>query len=89
MNKTPEDIYEFPCTMPFKIIAHRKDDIEAIIREILDTQGFDSKTLEVSIRPSKTNKYWAITMPLTFESKEQLDALHKALNDHEHVIMTL
>lgn len=88
-DKKIEALYDFPCEIRFKIIAHRKPDIEKTVKAILSAEGIDTENLELQIRPSKTNKYWAITVPLYFSSKAELDAVHQALNAHEHVIMTL
>lgn len=87
--KKPEDVYQFPCTLDFKVIAYHKDDIESTILKIITSQGISTDGIEVLIRPSKNNKYWAITLPITFNSKTQLDSVHEALNEHQDIIMTL
>ena len=52
MDKT-DNVFEFPCKMDFKIIAVRKQDIEATILNIVKSQGISIENLNVAIRPSK------------------------------------
>lgn len=89
MKKERDEIFQFPCQLDFKIIAHRKPDIEKTILTIVQKQGISTDNLEISIRPSKNNKYWALSLPLTLHDKQQLDDLHQALNQHDDIIMTL
>ncbi|NPV77971.1 MAG: DUF493 domain-containing protein [Anaerolineae bacterium] len=89
MSTPPEDILQFPCEFPLRIIGKNEDDFEefaiAFVREFvpsLQTNGVHS-------RLSNGGTYISITMTFTAESREQVDALYQAMTGHKRILFAL
>ena len=79
----------FPTDFPIKIMGRRVDhfahDIVAVVRE--HAPDFDATTLE--LRASKEGNYLSVTATVRATSREQLDALYRALSSHPLVKVVL
>jgi len=97
MNTTPDnqntettEIMEFPCVFPLKVMGYNRDNFVDQMQNLV--QGFVSEPIEskhVETRPSRTEKFMAVTITFTAESKAQLDSIYHAMTDHELVTMAL
>jgi len=79
----------FPTPFPIKVMGRRE---EGFAQEILDivlahAPDFDPSTVEM--RPSSAGKYLSVTVTIEARSREQLDALYRALTGHPKVMMVL
>ena len=79
---------QFPCSYPLKVMGLNNELFEPAMKTIFET-FIETGTVTYVKQLSSGNKYVSITATFTAESKEQLDALYRALNDHELVLMTL
>lgn len=79
---------QFPCEFPIKVMGLNTDAFPATIRAII-RKHVNTDDIAYSSQPSRGDKYLSITATFTAQSKEQLDALYRELNDHELVLMTL
>ena len=79
----------FPTDFPIKIMGRRADGFAQAIVEVVmrHAPGFDPATVEM--RPSSAGKYLSVTVTIEARSREQLDALYKALSGHPRVMMVL
>lgn len=79
----------FPTDFPIKIMGRRVDhfarDIVAVVRE--HAPDFDASTLE--LRASREGNYLSVTATVRATSREQLDALYRALTSHPLVKVVL
>jgi len=79
----------FPCTFPLKVMGtnheHFQNDMLKIVREHIPHFAED----DLTVRPSKSDKFLALTFTFTAQSKEELDNLYRELNSHPDVKMTL
>jgi hypothetical protein len=75
-------LIEYPSAFPIKVMGVNEPGFAAAVADIalLFDPGFDPGTLEM--RPSKGNKYLGLTVTVTATSREQLDALYRALTAH-------
>jgi putative lipoic acid-binding regulatory protein len=78
----------FPCSYPLKVMGHKSDRFEHVVRDIMKKHLRDAP-VEYTQRPSGSGKYLAITATFTATSREQLDDIYRELNGHEMVVMTL
>lgn len=80
---------QFPTDFPLKIMGRRDDGfaqaIAAVVRE--HAPDFDPATLEM--RASKDGNYLSLTATVRATSREQLDALYRALTAHPMVKIVL
>jgi putative lipoic acid-binding regulatory protein len=79
MQGTEPDPFEFPTDFPIKIVGRQEVDfaqrIVAVVRE--HAPDFDPSTLEM--RASSSANYLSLTATIRATSREQLDALYRAL----------
>jgi uncharacterized protein len=92
MNDSPArtpPLLVFPTDFPIKIMGQRVDhfarDIVAVVRE--HAPDFDPATLE--LRASSGGNYLSVTATVRATSREQLDALYRALTGHPLVKVVL
>ena len=80
---------EFPCAFPIKIMGRRQDGFAQLIADIVvrHAPDFDPSTLEM--RTSSAGNYLSLTATVRAMSREQLDALYRALTSHPMVKVVL
>jgi uncharacterized protein len=78
----------FPCSFPLKVMGLNNELFEPVVRTVFET-FVQTGPITYTKKLSKTSKYVSITATFTAVSREQLDALYRALNSHELVMMTL
>lgn len=87
---SPEDsLIEYPSDFPIKVMGKTHPDfaqtLTAVVLEF--DPGFDPATIEM--RPSKAGNYLGLTFTVRATSREQLDALYRALHAHPMVSIVL
>lgn len=94
MNKPPEippeqSLIEYPSAFPIKVMGRHHPELAQTLTEVVlaHDPGFDVATVEM--RPSKGGNYIGLTFTVTATSREQLDALYKALHGHPMVSVVL
>ena len=83
------DLLTFPCEFPIKIMGPAElgfaDTIGALVRQ--HCPDFDPATLVQ--RPSRAGNFLGLTATIQAISREQLDALYRALSTHPMVRVVL
>lgn len=87
--KDGETLLEFPCEFPVKAMGLACDELEVAVIEIINKHVDDLSEGALSIRPSKNGKYTAITITITAQSKNQLDAIYLDLTACQYVFIAL
>lgn len=84
-----QSLIEYPSAFPIKVMGANVDGFAAAIAELAlqYDSGFDPATMEM--RPSKGANYLGLTLTVTATSREQLDALYRALTSHPMVKVVL
>ena len=84
-----EELLQFPCDFPLKIMGTRTDDFAQSMMDIVlrHAPDFDGATMEM--RASSGGKYVSLTCTITATSKPQLDALYRELSGHPLVKVVL
>lgn len=87
----PEErsLIEYPSAFPIKVMGANVDGFaDAIAALALEHDpSFDVATMEM--RPSKGGNYLGLTITITATSREQLDAIYRALTSHAMVKVVL
>jgi len=91
MPDIPPDrsLITYPSAFPIKVMGQAVEGFEAAMVELalLHDPSFDKATVER--RPSSGGNYLGITLNITATSREQLDALYRALTAHPMVKVVL
>lgn len=84
-----QSLIEYPSQFPIKVMGKSHPDfaqtLTAVVLEF--DPEFDPATVEM--RPSRSGTYIGLTFTVTATSREQLDALYRALHGHEMVSIVL
>jgi len=84
-----ETLLEFPCQFPIKAMGKNSPDFDSIVVAIVRQHVGDVNEGAVKTRPSKGDKYLAVTVTIEATSKRQLDAIYQGLTDCPEVLMAL
>ena len=84
-----ETLLEFPCQFPIKAMGKNSPDFDSIVVAIVRQHVADISEGAVKTRPSKGDKYLAVTVTIEATSKRQLDAIYQGLTDCPDVLMAL
>lgn len=87
-EETPS-LIEYPSLFPIKVMGANHPDFEQAIVDIAlqFDPAYDRGTLQQ--RPSRGGNYLGLTLTVTATSREQLDALYRALSSHPLVKVVL
>jgi putative lipoic acid-binding regulatory protein len=85
----PPSLIEYPSLFPIKVMGLNDPGFEPAMVDIAMRfdPGYDRASLQV--RPSSGGKYLGLTLDITATSREQLDALYRALSSHPLVKVVL
>ena len=84
-----QSLIEYPSDFPIKVMGAHVDGFAEAIATVARgfDPGFDPSTMER--RPSKGGNYLGLTFTVRATSREQLDALYRALHGHPMVSIVL
>jgi uncharacterized protein len=84
-----QSLIEYPSDFPIKVMGKLHPDFAQTLTEVVlqFDPGFDPATVEM--RPSKGGNYIGLTFTVRATSREQLDALYRALHGHPMVSVVL
>ncbi|HEV2111323.1 MAG TPA: DUF493 domain-containing protein [Gammaproteobacteria bacterium] len=80
---------KFPTEFPVKIMGRDTPEFHTVVEEILARHVAPLHTLPVTRQPSKEGRFVSLTVTITAQSREQLDALYRELSAHQLVLMAL
>jgi len=86
-DTNPETLIEFPCDFPIKVMAQADAHVKVAIEEIMAAHPGPAGSL--TARDSRTGKYVAYTVTLSFTSKTQLDETYRLFHALDGVRMVL
>jgi len=88
-NPRTESLIAYPSLFPIKVMGTKADGFVHAVTQIAEQfdPAFDASTLE--LRESKGGTYLGVTVTVTATSREQLDALYRALTSHPMVKVVL
>ena len=84
-----EELIEFPCDFPLKIMGPAHDDFLAVVTEVVRVHAPDFDGTTVQTRASSKGNYLSVTAVIRATSRTQLDTLYLALSSHPMVKIVL
>ncbi|HEX7748664.1 MAG TPA: DUF493 family protein [Bordetella sp.] len=84
-----ESLIEYPSDFPIKVMGRHHPDLAQTLTEIVLQFDPDFDPATVEMRPSKGGNYLGLTFTVRATSREQLDALYRALHAHHMVSVVL
>ncbi|OHX11361.1 YbeD family protein [Chromobacterium sphagni] len=89
MSDEKQELMEFPCRFPLKIMGERHDEFVATITEVVRIHAPDLAEVDVVLRESSGGRFYALTITVTATSRQQLDNIYLSLTGHPMVKMVL
>lgn len=89
-TETPrQELLEFPCEFPIKIMGARVDDFAQQILSVVQQTVPDYDGSNMEMRPSSKGTYLSLTCTITATSRAQLDQVYLSLTSHPLVKVVL
>jgi putative lipoic acid-binding regulatory protein len=82
-------LLQFPTAFPIKIMGRRVDGFVQTITNLVRQHAPDFDPSTIELRPSTMGNYLSVTATINATSREQLDALYRALTSHPLVSVVL
>ena len=89
MSDEKQELMEFPCRFPLKIMGERHDEFVTTITEVVRINAPDLAEVDVVLRESSGGRFYALTVTVTATSRQQLDNIYLSLTGHPMVKMVL
>ncbi|WP_341503381.1 DUF493 family protein YbeD [Gallaecimonas sp. GXIMD4217] len=78
-----DELLEFPCQFPFKVLAQADEHLAEQVVAVVQQHAPGDYSPE--IRPSSKGTYISVTVQVTVTSKDHVESLYKALGAIEKV----
>ncbi len=89
MTNETDELFDFPCDFPIKIMGRCDCDLEILVVEIVNKHVSDLSENAVKTRPSGKGNFMSVTITVKATSREQLDNIYRELTAREEVLMAL
>lgn len=84
-----DELFEFPCEFPIKIMGERRDDFAQVMVAIVTRHAPEFVAASMEMKSSKNGKYLSLTCTIHATSRAQLDDLYRELSAHPLVSIVL
>lgn len=81
--------FDFPCQVPIKAMGRDEPAFPERILAIVQEHIASANAADLSARSSSNGKFVSVTIKVTAESREQLEAIYQQLHAAEDVLWTL
>lgn len=89
MTEKTDELFDFPCDFPIKIMGRCDCDLELLVEEIVNKHVTDLSENAVKTRPSAKGNFISVTVTVKATSRDQLDNIYRELTAREEVLMAL
>ena len=76
-----DDVFNFPCDYPIKIIGKDRPDFESTVRNIIELHVGKLHNNQITSKESSKGAYISLTVRIIASSRSQLDAINKSLQN--------
>lgn len=89
MTKEIDELFNFPCDFPIKIMGRCDCELETLVIEIVNKHVSNLTEGAVKTRPSGKGNFISVTVTVKATSRDQLDNIYRELTAREEVLMAL
>ena len=79
VTNTKEDIFNFPCDYPIKVLGENQPEFQKTVCNIVEIHTGKLHANQTTIKYSSKGKYISITVRIIATSRQQLDAINHDL----------
>ena len=87
-SDAPEGL-RFPTRLAVKAMGVDRQDFEALVRSLVVPLIEPDTAIRITTRPSRGGKYISVSVHFTAQSRDQLEAIYRALHAEPRVLFTL
>jgi hypothetical protein len=88
-KKTPASLLTFPATLTLRAMGHNQPGFaERVLAALQNCQPTLAESA-LNVRPSREDKYLAVSITLTVQNQAELDALYQSLRGVEGLILAV
>ena len=89
MTTETDELFNFPCDFPIKIMGRCDCELETIVVDIVNKHIEEEAGNNITARPSGKGNFISVTVIIKANSREQLDNIYLELTAREEVLMAL
>jgi putative lipoic acid-binding regulatory protein len=89
MQKTSEELFNFPCDYPVKIFGKNSQKFEEIVVTIVSKHSGEIHPQSITKKESSKGGYVCITVRIVATSRAQIDTINSELQNHPLVAYIL
>ena len=82
-------LLQFPCDFPIKIMGPSDGDLRALAVGLVGRHAPDLDETRVRVQDSRAGRYQSVTVVVSAQSREQLDAIYRELTGHPQITLVL
>ena len=84
-----EDLFEFPCEFPIKVMGHDTEACRSLTLAIVERHAGPLPASRISQRSSSKGRFLSLTYTITALSRDQLDDIYRDLTASGIVLVAL
>ena len=84
-----ENLLEFPCQFPIKVMGRDQAGFEAHVLELISAHVSDVTHDNVAVRGSRNGNFLSITVTIQATSRDQLDNVYRALTASKLILYVI
>jgi putative lipoic acid-binding regulatory protein len=88
-NLTSEELFNFPCDYPVKVMGKDCDELSVTMRAIIERHAGKLHPNQISSKKSSKGSYISYTVRIVATSRAQLDSINQELQDNPLVAYIL
>ncbi len=89
MSDTTDDLFQFPCDFPIKVMGRDTDAFRSLTRAIVERHAGPLAADRIGERPSSKGNFLALTYTIVAQDRAQLDAIYQDLTSSGVVLVAL
>jgi putative lipoic acid-binding regulatory protein len=89
MSDTPDDLFQFPCDFPIKVMGRDTDVFRSLTRAIVEKHAGPLEAGRISERASSKGNFLSLTYTIVARDRAQLDAIYLDLTASGVVLVAL
>lgn len=89
MTNDTDELFNFPCDFPIKIMGRCDCELETLVVEIINKHISEEAGNNVTTRPSGKGNFMSVTVIIKADSRKQLDNIYLELTARKEVLMAL
>ena len=89
MSDTPDDLFQFPCDFPIKVMGRDTDVFRSLTLAIVEKHAGPLEADRISERASSKGNFLSLTYTIVARDRAQLDALYLDLTASSVVLVAL